>query len=87
MNIRSSEKRGFRGAGSYWADHLGLTDVDNLDDFGEEYGDNARKNKVKQIQKMAESWHYDEKLKHAKVIDGLTVKSFLQSLIKVKNWK
>ena len=28
-------KRGFRGAGSYWADHLGLTDVDNLDDFGE----------------------------------------------------
>ena len=28
-------------------------------------------------EKMAESWHYDEKLKHAKVIDGLTVKSFL----------
>lgn len=44
MNIQIKRKRGFRGAGSYWADHLGLTDVDNLDDFGErEYGDNARK--------------------------------------------
>ncbi|AMG61744.1 extracellular solute-binding protein [Staphylococcus lugdunensis] len=74
-----AKKRGFRGAGSYWADHLGLTDVDNLDDFGErEYGDNARKKQGKtNPEKMAESWHYDEKLKHAKVIDGLTVKSFL----------
>ncbi len=26
---------------------------------------------------MADAWHYDEHLKHAKVIDGLTVKSFL----------
>ncbi len=74
-----AKKRGFRGAGAYWADHLGLTDIDNEADFGErEYGDHVRKAQGKtNPEKMADAWHYDEHLKHAKVIDGLTVKSFL----------
>ncbi|REH81890.1 ABC transporter [Staphylococcus felis] len=78
-NPDQAKKRGFRGAGSYWADHLGLTDIDNKADFGErEYGDNVRKQQGEtNPEKMADAWHYDEKLKDAKVIDGLTVKSFL----------
>lgn len=42
--IQTKLKRGFRGAGSYWADHLGYTDIDNKADFGEtEYGDNTKR--------------------------------------------
>jgi len=77
-NPDEAKKRGFRGAGAYWAEHLGYTDIDRKADFGEsEYGANARKNEQNTGQKIAEMWGYDEKLKHAEVIDGLTVKSFL----------
>ncbi|EKU46340.1 extracellular solute-binding protein [Staphylococcus massiliensis] len=78
-NPDKAKKRGFRGVGAYWAEHLGYTDIDRKADFGErEYGDNARaKGKKTNPEKMADMWDYDEKLKNAKVIDGLTVKSFL----------
>lgn len=72
-----AKKRGFRGAGSYWADHLGYTDIDNKADFGEiEYGDNTKTSKTTP-EKIADMWHYDERQKHAKIVNGLTVKSFL----------
>ena len=76
-NPDEAKKRGFRGAGSYWADHLGYTDIDNKADFGEtEYGDNTKTKKTTP-EKIADMWHYDERQKHAKIVNGLTVKSFL----------
>ena len=76
-NPNEAKKRGFRGAGSYWADHLGYTDIDNKADFGEtEYGDNTKTKKTTP-EKIADMWHYDQRQKHAKIVNGLTVKSFL----------
>ena len=76
-NPDEAKKRGFRGAGSYWADHLGYTDIDNKADFGEtEYGDNTKTKKTTP-EKIADMWHYDQRQKHAKIVNGLTVKSFL----------
>ena len=56
-NPDEAKKRGFRGAGSYWADHLGY--------------------KKTTPEKIADMWHYDQRQKHAKIVNGLTVKSFL----------
>lgn len=73
-----ASKLGFGGVGSYWADHLGNTDVDNLADFGEsEYGERTAGEDGQAPQKMLELWKYDEKLKNANVIDGSTPKTFI----------
>ena len=71
-------KLGFRGAGSYWAEHLGYTDIDNMADFGEfEYGDSVAGESTQAADKIIEMWQYDEKLANAKIIDGSTPKSFI----------
>lgn len=71
-------KLGFRGAGSYWAEHLGYTDIDSLADFGEaEYGENARNEDVNAAEKIIEMWEYDKKFAEAEVIDGSTPKTFI----------
>jgi putative aldouronate transport system substrate-binding protein len=71
-------KLGFRGAGSYWAEHLGYTDIDNMADFGEaEYGERVADANTQASQKIIEMWKYDEKLANAKVVDGSTPKSFI----------
>lgn len=77
-NPDEAAKRGFRGAGSYWAEHLGYTDIDREADFGEaEYGDNAKKEDDSTPQKIIEMWGYDEKMKDAEIVDGLSPKSFI----------
>lgn len=56
---------------------MGYTDIDNKEDFGEtEYDDNTKTHKTTP-EKIADMWHYDERQKHAKIVNGLTVKSFL----------
>ncbi len=74
-------KLGFRGAGSYWAEHLGYTDIDNMADFGEfEYGARVAGEDTQAAEKIIEMWNYDERLKNAQVIDGSTPKSFIFEL-------
>jgi len=75
-----AKKLGFRGAGSYWAEHLGYTDIDTMKDFGEvEYGDrvSANSKSVRASEDIIKMYKFDEKLKNAKVIDGSTPKSFI----------
>ncbi|MEC1524501.1 extracellular solute-binding protein [Neobacillus niacini] len=74
----AAAKLGFRGVRSYWAEHLGYTDIDNVADFGEfEYGANVAGADTASAEKIIEMWNYDEKLKNAKVIDGSSPKSFI----------
>lgn len=74
----AAAKLGFRGAGSYWAEHLGYTDMDNLADFGEdEYGDKTAGENTQTPEKILKLWNYDEKYKKAKIIDGSSPKTFM----------
>jgi putative aldouronate transport system substrate-binding protein len=74
----AARKLGFRGVGSWWAEHLGYTDVDTLGDFGEfEYGANVAGADTAAAEKIIEMWNYDEKFNNAKVIDGSSPKSFI----------
>ncbi len=74
----AAAKLGFRGAGSYWAEHLGYTDMDNFADFGEhEYGERVRGEDTQAAEKILKLWNYDEKFKNAKVIDGSTPQTFI----------
>ncbi|TQR05519.1 extracellular solute-binding protein [Psychrobacillus soli] len=74
----AAAKLGFRGVRSYWAEHLGYTDMDNLADFGEfEYGARVAGEDIQAAEKILQMWNYDEKFQNAKVIDGSTPKSFI----------
>lgn len=69
---------GFRGVRSYWAEHLGYTDIDREADFGEaEYGQAVSKEVNKAAMDIIEMWKYDEKLANAKIVDGYTPGSFI----------
>jgi putative aldouronate transport system substrate-binding protein len=71
-------KLGFRGVRSFWAEHLGYTDLDSLADFGEyEYGSRVSGEDSNAGEKIIEMWNYDEKFKNAKVIDGSSPKTFI----------
>ena len=77
-NPDEAKKLGFRGAGSYWAEHLGYTDLDRLEDFGEsEYGESAAKESNTAATEIIKMWKYDEKFKNAKVIDGSTPQTYI----------
>ena len=77
-NPDEAAKLGFRGAGSYWAEHLGYTDLDRLEDFGEsEYGESASKEATTAATEIIKMWKYDEKFKNAKVIDGSTPLTYI----------
>ncbi|KGX85864.1 extracellular solute-binding protein [Pontibacillus litoralis] len=74
----AAKKLGFTGVGSYWSDHLGYTDIDKMEDFGEmEYGARVAGEESQTPQKIAEMWKYDEKIENAEVIDGSTPKTFM----------
>lgn len=72
----------YKSGANGWAvpsttEHPEDTDIDNKADFGEtEYGDNTKTKKTTP-EKIADMWHYDQRQKHAKIVNGLTVKSFL----------
>lgn len=77
-NPEKAQKLGFRGVRSYWAEHLGYTDIDNMADFGEfEYGERVSGEDTAAADKIIKLWNYDEKLKNAKIVDGSTPKSFI----------
>ncbi|EFR31638.1 extracellular solute-binding protein [Eremococcus coleocola] len=79
-NPDQAKLRGFRGVRSFWGEHLGFTDMDNMTDFGEaSWGDKVRaeseSNAVgKEIEKYV---NYDEQFDNARVEDGLSVQSYL----------
>ncbi|WP_053367723.1 extracellular solute-binding protein [Bacillus sp. FJAT-27245] len=74
----AAAKLGFRGVRSFWAEHLGYTDMDNKEDFGEfEYGARVSGEDTQTADKILQMWNYDEKFQNAKVVDGSTPKSFI----------
>ena len=77
-NPEEAKKLGFRGVGSYWGEHLGFTDIDNEADFGEvEWGESVVNEDSSAATKIIEMYKYDEKVKEATIVDGMTPKSFL----------
>ena len=77
-NFAEATKLGFRGVGAYWAEHLGYTDVDLLEDFGEvEYGTAVTPESDKTADEIRKLYKYDEKLENAVVVDGMTPQSFI----------
>lgn len=77
-NPEEAKKLGFRGVGAYWGEHLAYTDMDNLSDFGElSYGVNAKGEDTSAAKEILDLYNYDEKLANARMIDGMTVQSFL----------
>lgn len=77
-NYAEATKLGFRGVGSYWAEHLGYTDVDLMEDFGEvEYGTAVRPESDKAADEIRKMYKYDELLANAEVVDGMTPQSFI----------
>ena len=77
-NPDKAKKLGFRGVGSYWGEHLAYTDLDNMEDFGEvTWGSSLAKEETSVATQIEKIFNYDEKVKEATVIDGMTPKSFL----------
>ncbi|WP_245844283.1 extracellular solute-binding protein [Oceanobacillus rekensis] len=77
-NPEEAKKRGYRGVGAYWGEHLGYTDMANEADFGElEYGSSVVQKDTSAATEALELYNYDERLENARVIDGMTVQSFL----------
>lgn len=76
-NAAEAKKLGFAGAGNYWGEILGQTDIDYMADFGEEnYGDKVSGASELGL-KAAEFYKLDEKIANANVVDAYTPKSFL----------
>ncbi|MBS4179553.1 extracellular solute-binding protein [Lederbergia citrea] len=74
----AAKELGFRGVRSYWAEHLGYTDLDREADFGEaEYGEAVSPNVNKAAADIIKMWKYDEKFADAKIVDGYTPGSFI----------
>lgn len=77
-NPEEAKKLGFRGVRSFWGEHLGWTDLANVEDFGEQtWGDKLRGEDNSAAQEILKLYNYDEKKENARIIDGMTVQSFL----------
>ena len=77
-NPAEAAKLGFRGVGNWWGEYLGYTDLDTVGDFGEAtYADATSADSNKTANAIIKMWKYDERLKNAKVVDGLTPLSFI----------
>ena len=77
-NPAEAAKLGFRGVGNWWGEYLGYTDLDTVGDFGEAtYADATSADSNKTANAIIKMWNYDERLKNAKVVDGLTPLSFI----------
>ena len=79
-NPDQAKMRGFRGVRSFWGEHLGYTDMDNMADFGEaSWGDKVRAESEdnRQAKKIEDYVNFDERFDNARVEDGLSVQSYL----------
>lgn len=79
-NPDEAKELGFRGVGAYWGEHLSYTDMNNLEQFGEEsWGDSVREEAEGQTagQEIAERYNYDERYENKEVIDGLYPRAYL----------
>ncbi|WP_241152408.1 extracellular solute-binding protein [Vaginisenegalia massiliensis] len=71
-------KEGFRGVRAFWGEHLGFTDMNNVDQFGEAaWGDKVRNSETTAAQKIIEMWDYDKRYAEKEVIDGLYPRAYL----------
>lgn len=77
-NPDEAKKEGFRGVRAFWGEHFAYTDMDNLDDFGEQsWGDSVRGEGGTESQKIIEEYNYDKKYEDKEVIDGLYPRAYL----------
>lgn len=77
-NPDEAKKEGFRGVRAFWGEHFAYTDMDNMDDFGEQsWGDSVREEGGTEADKIIEEYNYDEKYKNKEVIDGLYPRAYL----------
>ena len=59
-------------------EHLGYTDMDNVSDFGERtWGEKLQGTTLSVPLQIAEMYKFDEKVKNATIIDGMTPRSYL----------
>lgn len=75
-----AKKLGFRGVRAFWGEHLGYTNINNMDQFGEvSWGSRfaEQTNQGRAIEEAAKLYNYDERYKNREVIDGLTPRSYL----------
>ncbi|MCU6708242.1 extracellular solute-binding protein [Paenibacillus sp. J5C_2022] len=69
---------GFAGVGNDWGWYLGGTDLNDLEDFGEEsYGVSQNKDLNKGPLEIADYWGYDEKKANADIRDGYAALAFI----------
>lgn len=80
-NPDQGKEEGFRGVRAYWGEHLGYTNMNNLEQFGEQnWGDKVRENSSNTsnfAQEIIEYTNYDERYENKEVIDGLTPRSYI----------
>ena len=73
-------KEGFRGVRAWWGEHLAMTDLNNLEQFGEQsWGERVRNEEMggTAADKIAEYYKFDEKFENKEVIDGLYPRAYL----------
>ena len=80
-NPEKAKELGFFGVGHQWGNHMGNTDIDNMADFGEyNWGENhkeAKEGKESAPHKIADIYNWEERHENARIIDGMSVRSFL----------
>lgn len=80
-NPDQAKQLGFYGVGHQWGNHMGNTDINNMEDFGEyNWGEKLRQEEEGEDAapvKIAEMYGWEERHENARLIDGMTVRSFL----------
>ena len=75
-----AKKLGFRGVGARWGEHLGYTNINNMDQFGEvDWGTSFAKEtkQGKAMEEAAQMYQLEERLAEREVVDGLTPRAYL----------
>lgn len=75
-----AKKLGFRGVGAYWGEHLGYTNINNMDQFGEvswgsRFAEDTKQGKA--IAEAAKLYDLEKRYAEREVVDGLTPRSYL----------
>lgn len=79
-NPEEANKEGFRGVRCWWGEHLGMTDLNNLEQFGEaSWGESVRneEDSASAAKQIIDLYNYDERYENKEVIDGLYARAYL----------
>ena len=75
-----AKKLGFRGVGARWGEHLGFTNINNMEQFGEVSWGSRFAEETKQsraIEEAATLYDFDKRYAEREVVDGLTPRAYL----------